>query len=143
MVAVSAVICTIVSTFLFTSVFAQIDSQQYFSPDDNSNSTNAVREEIDVVRISIEEGAPSLGDRAFSPDITNISIGSNVTWINNDSQFHTITSGIEPDDPIVGQKFESEALSPKETFSYISNETGTFSYFCQLHPTMKGKIIVS
>jgi plastocyanin len=143
MVAVSAVICTIVSTFLFTSVFAQIDSQQYFSPDDNSNSTNAVREEIDVVRISIEEGAPSLGDRAFSPDITNVSIGSNVTWINNDSQFHTITSGIEPDDPIVGQKFESEALSPKETFSYISNETGTFSYFCQLHPTMKGKIIVS
>lgn len=143
MVAVSAVICTIVSTFLFTSVFAQIDSQQYFSPDDNSNSTNVVREEIDVVRISIEEGAPSLGDRAFSPDITNVSIGSNVTWINNDSQFHTITSGIEPDDPIVGQKFESEALSPKETFSYIPNETGTFSYFCQLHPTMKGKIIVS
>jgi plastocyanin len=143
MVAVSAVICTIVSTFLFTSVFAQIDSQQYFSPDDNSNSINVVREEIDVVRISIEEGAPSLGDRAFSPDITNVSIGSNVTWINNDSQFHTITSGIEPDDPIVGQKFESEALSPKETFSYISNETGTFSYFCQLHPTMKGKIIVS
>jgi plastocyanin len=128
---------------LFTSVFAQIDSQQYFSPDDNSNSTNAVREEIDVVRISIEEGAPSLGDRAFSPDITNVSIGSNVTWINNDSQFHTITSGIDPDDPIVGQKFESEALSPKETFSYISNETGTFSYFCQLHPTMKGKLIVS
>ena len=143
MVAVSAVICTIVSTFLFTSVFAQIDSQQYFNPDDNSNSTNAVREEIDVVRISIEEGAPSLGDRAFSPDITNVSIGSNVTWINNDSQFHTITSGIEPDDPIVGQKFESEALSPKETFSYISNETGTFSYFCQLHPTMKGKLLVS
>jgi plastocyanin len=143
MVAVSAVICTIVGTFLFTSVFAQIDSKQYFSPDDNSNSTNAVREEIDVVRISIEEGAPSLGDRAFSPDITNVSIGSNVTWINNDSQFHTITSGIEPDDPIVGQKFESEALSPKETFSYISNETGTFSYFCQLHPTMKGKLIVS
>jgi hypothetical protein len=81
MVAVSAIICTIVSTFLFTSVFAQIDSQQYFSPDGNSNSTNAVREEIDVVRISIEEGAPSLGDRAFSPDITNVSIGSNVTWI--------------------------------------------------------------
>ena len=128
---------------MFTSVFAQIDSQQYFSPDDNSNGPNVVREEIDVVRISIEEGAPSLGDRAFSPDITNVSIGSNVTWINNDSQFHTITSGIEPDDPIVGQKFESEALSPKETFSYISNETGTFSYFCQLHPTMKGKIIVS
>jgi plastocyanin len=143
MVAVSAVICTIVGTFLFTSVFAQIDSKQYFSPDDNSNSTNAVREETDVVRISIEEGAPSLGDRAFSPDITNVSIGSNVTWINNDSQFHTITSGIEPDDPIVGQKFESEALSPKETFSYISNETGTFSYFCQLHPTMKGKLIAS
>lgn len=143
MVAVSAVICTVVSTFLFTSAFAQIDSQQYFTPDDNSNSTNAVREEIDEVRISIEEGAPLLGDRAFSPDITNDSIGSNVTWINNDSQFHTITSGIEPDDPIVGQKFDSEALSPKETFSYISNETGTIPYFCQIHPTMKGKLIFS
>ena len=135
MVAVSAILCTIVSTYLFSSVFAQMDSQQYFSLDDNSNSTNAVREKIDVVRISIVEGAP--------PDITNVSTGSNVTWINNDSQFHTITSGTEPDDPNVGQKFDSEALSPKETFSYISNETGTIPYFCQIHPTMKGKLIVS
>ena len=143
MVAVSAILCTIVSTYLFSSVFAQMDSQQYFSLDDNNNSTNAVREKIDVVRISIVEGAPSLGKEAFAPDITNVSTGSNVTWINNDSQFHTITSGTEPDDPNVGQKFDSEALSPKETFSYISNETGTIPYFCQIHPTMKGKLIVS
>lgn len=65
-------LCTIVSTYLFSSVFAQMDSQQYFSLDDNSNSTNAVREKIDVVRISIVEGAPSLGEKAFTPDITNV-----------------------------------------------------------------------
>ena len=97
MVAVSAILCTIVSTYLFSSVFAQMDSQQYFSLDDNSNSTNAVREKIDVVRISIVEGAPSLGEKAFAPDITNVSTGSNAYSINNDSQFHTITSGTEPD----------------------------------------------
>jgi plastocyanin len=129
---------------LFTSVFAQTDPQQYISPVNNTgNSTNAPVGKIDIVRISIVEGAPTLGEKAFSPDITNTNIGSNITWTNGDSQFHTITSGTEPDDPNVGERFDSEVLSPNEIFSYVTNATGEIPYFCQLHPTMKGKLIIS
>jgi hypothetical protein len=46
--------------FFVTSVFAQMESQQYFSPDDNSNSTNVVKVEINVVRFSINGSAPSI-----------------------------------------------------------------------------------
>ena len=59
MVAVSAILCTIVSTCLFSSVFTQMDSQQYFSLVDNSNSTNAVHTEENPpgeLRGTIEEG---------------------------------------------------------------------------------------
>ena len=137
-------VCVIVSIFLFTSVFAQTDPQQYISPVNNTgNSTNAPVGKIDIVRISIVEGAPTLGEKAFSPDITNTNIGSNITWTNGDSQFHTITSGTEPDDPNVGERFDSEVLSPNEIFSYVTNATGEIPYFCQLHPTMKGKLIIS
>lgn len=144
MAVISALICVIVSILLFTSVFAQTDPQQYISPVNNTgNSTNALVGKIDIVRISIVEGAPSLAEKAFSPDITNTNIGSNITWTNGDSQFHTITSGTEPDDPNVGVRFDSKVLSPDETFSYIPNETGEIPYFCQLHPAMKGKLIIS
>ena len=137
-------VCVIVSIFLFTSVFAQTDPQQYISPVNNTgNGTNAPVGKIDIVRISIVEGAPTLGEKAFSPDITNTNIGSNITWTNGDSQFHTITSGTEPDDPNVGERFDSEVLSPNEIFSYVPDGTGEIPYFCQLHPTMKGKLIIS
>jgi hypothetical protein len=46
--------------FFVASVFAQMESQQYFSPDDNSNSTNVVKVEINVVRFSINGSAPSI-----------------------------------------------------------------------------------
>ncbi|MFL6508185.1 MAG: plastocyanin/azurin family copper-binding protein, partial [Nitrososphaeraceae archaeon] len=33
--------------------------------------------------------------------------------------------------------------SPKQTFSHKFDTAGEFPYFCQLHPTMVGKVVVS
>ncbi|GFN41351.1 MAG: hypothetical protein YK1312THETA_1010001 [Marine Group I thaumarchaeote] len=38
--------------------------------------------------------------------------------------------------------FDSGYLDPNESFSIKFEESGTFDYFCTLHPWMKGKVIV-
>jgi plastocyanin len=43
--------------------------------------------------VSIVPGASALTTDAFSPNPIQVSIGTTVTWTNNDSQPHTVSSG--------------------------------------------------
>src|ERR671916_467320 len=45
-------------------------------------------------RVSIVFDASSLTNNAFQPNPVQVSIGDTVTWINDDSQPHTVTSGV-------------------------------------------------
>jgi nitrite reductase (NO-forming) len=94
--------------------------------------------------ISVVKGAATLGSKAFSPSPLKIKVGSTVTWINNDNNIHTITSG-KPNTPNAGEAFDSgltALIMPAKTFSHKFTNTGEFSYFCRLHPTMIGEIEV-
>ena len=97
--------------------------------------------------VSIVLGASTLGDKAYSPNPMNVKVGDTVTWTNDDSQAHTITSG-NSSDPDKGKVFDSSPnfnplLAPKQTFQHKFTTTGDFPYFCQLHPTMIGNVVVS
>ena len=94
--------------------------------------------------VSVVKGAATLGSKAFSPNPLKIKVGSTVTWINNDNNIHTITSG-KPNTPNAGEAFDSgltALIMPAKTFSHKFTNTGEFSYFCRLHPTMTGTIEV-
>jgi len=78
-------------------------------------------------------------DRCYIPSLIVIEKGKQVTWINEDSAFHSITSGYygAPTD-----LFDSGHLDPFESYTLTFDETGTYDYFCTLHPWMKGQVIV-
>ncbi len=83
--------------------------------------------------VSVVKGAATLGSKAFSPSTLKIKVGSTVTWINNDNNIHTITSG-KPNTPNAGETFDSgltALIMPAKTFSYKFTNTGEFSYFCR------------
>ena len=80
-------------------------------------------------------------DECFIPYSTEISKGSNVTWINDDSVAHTITSGSARNGP--DGTFDSGQIKPGETFSHVFKVTGTFGYFCTVYPWMSGVITVN
>ena len=69
---------------------------------------------------------------AFTPSDLNIKKGDTVTWTNQDSVSH------QPKET----SFESSVLQKGQSFSFTFNSTGSFSYYCNIHPTMKGRIVV-
>jgi plastocyanin len=71
---------------------------------------------------------------AFVPSTLTVSVGTTVTWTNNDSVSHTVTSN---DD-----LFDSGNLAKGATFSHTFEQKGTFNYQCTIHPFMTGEIIV-
>ncbi len=78
-------------------------------------------------------------DRCYIPSLIVIEKGKQVTWVNEDSAFHSITSGFY-DTPT--DLFDSGHLDPFESYILTFDETGTFDYFCTLHPWMKGQVVV-
>ncbi|MGA7369092.1 MAG: plastocyanin/azurin family copper-binding protein [Nitrososphaeraceae archaeon] len=122
--------------------FAQNDSIDNGGPVSNATETG----------ISIVPGAATLGDKAYSPSPVSVRVGDTVTWTNDDTSdtpFHTVTSGTGLDDANKGAEFDSGLAGPTAlvtegtTFSHTFNTVGEFQYFCQLHPTMVGKITVT
>ena len=75
----------------------------------------------------------------YIPSKISIRQGESVTWLNEDAAFHSVTSGTY-ENP--NEMFDSGHLDPNESFTVKFEESGTFDYFCTLHPWMKGKVIV-
>ena len=70
-----------------------------------------------------------------------MSAGTTVTWTNDDTTLHTVTSGsAESGDS--GAQFDSSYLAAGKTFQHKFDTAGTFDYYCTLHPFMTGTIYV-
>ncbi len=97
------------------------------------------------VRVEIPNGSSQVGcdttNSCFIPYQVMIKTGGQVTWYNNDTVFHTVTSG-RPTDDLTGTAFDSNVIPPGKTFSYTFSNHGNFTYFDQLHPWMTGIIDV-
>ncbi|MGH2534222.1 MAG: cupredoxin domain-containing protein [Thermomicrobiales bacterium] len=72
---------------------------------------------------------------AFAPGSITVSVGTTVTWTNNDSAPHTVTA----DDG----SFDSGNLGQGDTYSLTFDTPGTYSYFCAIHPNMTAVVVVT
>jgi len=72
---------------------------------------------------------------AFGPQGITVKAGTKVTWVNKDTEPHTVVSS--------DNKFASEALDTGDSFSVTFDTAGTYGYFCTLHPHMTGVVTVT
>jgi predicted secreted protein with PEFG-CTERM motif len=79
-------------------------------------------------------------NECFIPASVTIHAGGEVTWSNDDSAAHTVTSGTAAEGP--DGNFDSSLFMAGTTFSVTLDEEGTYPYFCMVHPWMAGEIIV-
>lgn len=83
--------------------------------------------------------AVSASEFAFAPSCVTVISGATITWTNNGSFNHTVTS--DPGDPAA---FDSGIVIPGGRFSYAFTLTGTYNYHCSFHQVngMTGTVIV-
>ena len=100
-----------------------------------------VEESEALITIPVKAARPACGPHpeCYIPSYYVTKLSEPVTWKNEDSAFHSVTSGKygSPDG-----LFDSEHLDPHEIFSYKFEEPGMYPYYCTLHPWMAGQIKV-
>jgi plastocyanin len=95
--------------------------------------------------ISLPEGSGSPGcdetNECYIPFNVSVSAGEEITWSNDDSAAHTVTSGTPAEGP--DGNFDSSLFMAGGTFSVTLDESGEYPYFCMVHPWMIGNITVN
>jgi len=82
-----------------------------------------------------KENTIEIKDFMFNPPTITVKSGETIIWINRDEEPHTVVS--------VGKKFQkSSALDTDQEFSITVGASGTYTYFCSVHPKMTGTIVV-
>ena len=99
-----------------------------FGTDQKSYVTSA-QEKTSTMEVKID-------NFSFGPVTLTVPVGTTVTWTNRDDIPHTVVS---TDDP---KTFKSKVLDTDEKFSFTFSKTGTYPYFCSIHPKMTGRVIV-
>lgn len=83
---------------------------------------------------------------AFYPDILPIEPGDSITWVNGDSKTHSITSGVPSAPEYSGVFFKTGSIDPQKSGTVNIEEIKdhfAFYYFCEIHPWLTGKIVIS
>ncbi len=75
---------------------------------------------------------------SFQPASLTVKKGTVVTWTNQDSAPHTVTS----DSASAGGP-NSPQLTQNQTYSFTFNTVGAFAYHCSIHPNMHGMVTVT
>lgn len=90
------------------------------------------------------DAAVTIEKFAYEPASMEVVVGTEITWTNEDLFGHTVTSG-EPTQPSgvfdgsLGETTDGEGA----TFSWTATEPGTYPYFCDFHPDMRGTVTVT
>jgi plastocyanin/N-acetylneuraminic acid mutarotase len=122
------------------------NSADLFNPNATLTSNNSTAASSSISKgpgfqIEIPNDVGSSTSLSFSPENITLVIGVNntVTWTNDDSVVHTVTSEIVPSG---ASSFNSNNMNPGSIFTYTFTVPGTYTYHCIYHAWMQGTITV-
>ena len=76
----------------------------------------------------------SITNFAFAPAELTVERGDTVVWRNTDFVPHTATAR--------DSTWDSSSLPANSTWRFVAGASGRHEYYCVLHPTMRGTIVV-
>ena len=93
-----------------------------------SGASTGIADEKPVVHSVVIEGT------SFNPQSLTVRRGDIIVWKNKDHFPHTVTAR--------NLQFDSHILAEDHSWKYTAKVRGEFPYFCTLHQTMRGMLIV-
>jgi nitrite reductase (NO-forming) len=117
-----------------SSLILMISILLYLGLFNTAITTTYASSQGDSVYIAPRAADPN-NDQSFVPQFISMPIESTVSWTNDDSIQHTITSDEEG-------LFVSGPISPGDTFDNTFDTPGEFGYHCSIHPWMTGRVMV-
>ena len=121
---------------VIVSVLSAIDTPELSKEIESTNSE--VKADV-IMPTKVSRPGCEEQNKCYLPYQIVVGKGKEVIWINEDSAFHSVTSG-KYDAPT--DLFDSGHMDPYQTFSYTFDSTGIFDYYCTLHPWMEGQVVV-
>lgn len=107
-------------------------------------ATIVIEAPSEPTKVSIPEGTSVTGceetNECYLPFEVSIDAGTLVSWSNDDTAAHTVTSGLK--ETGADGIFDSGLLPAGETFETAFNDPGSFDYYCVVHPWMMGTVNV-
>ncbi|MFN8495092.1 MAG: cupredoxin domain-containing protein [Caldilineaceae bacterium] len=70
----------------------------------------------------------------FTPATITVTVGTTVTWSNQDDTPHTVTEA--------NHLFGSKGLDTDDQYAFRFTAAGVYTYFCSIHPVMIGHVVV-
>ena len=108
-------------------------------------STQKIFVDHATANVSVPQGTSVPGceetNECFLPYEVAVDVGGVVTWSNDDTAAHTVTSGSAEKGGLSGE-FDSSLFMAGTTFSHTFESAGEFPYYCMVHPWMTGKVVV-
>jgi len=97
---------------------------------------------VDVI-IPTGTSVPGCEDtnECWLPAEISVGVGDTVIWSNTDTAAHTVTSGGPTDGP--DGIFDSSLFIAGATFEVTFDDSGSYDYFCMVHPWMQGNVQVN
>ncbi len=111
-------------------------SSQYTPPSIKSNSNNG------DITINVDTAVPGCeeSNSCYTPNKFFAGKGSTITWYNEDSAAHTVTSGTPSNGP--DGVYDSGLMMSGNSYSVTFSRDGVSNYFCMVHPWMTGQVII-
>jgi len=84
--------------------------------------------------VTIRVGASNLGSNAYVPSPMSVTVGTLVSFVNNDTTTHTTVAD--------AGAWTSPNIAPGNRFNVTLTTAGVYAYHCSLHAGMVGTITV-
>ena len=129
---------SIIGLFLSGMVFEISNPEEKNSEEINLQNDFLIPPDV-VIPMKVSRPGCDIEDICYIPSNIIVEKGKSVTWLNEDSSFHSVTSGFYPEPSGL---FDSGHLDPYQSYTLSFDEIGTYDYFCTLHPWMFAQVIV-
>ncbi|MBI2020495.1 cupredoxin domain-containing protein [Candidatus Daviesbacteria bacterium] len=137
-----AAVAVVVVLGLGLYLFSRPPQTQAPSPATQTESSPTASESSEAAQMIDQQNLVTISSSGFSPKEITVKVGTVVTWVNEDSEDHTVNSAVHPTHQVYPPLNNVGTLKPGERKGFMFDKVGTYNYHDHLNPSLTGSVTV-